>query len=609
MDTLDTLIDTLLTRLVWTSAQAVLLIAVVWLISRLLPQLCCAFRCTLWWLVGMQLIIGLCWNSPVELPLLTPLAQPSAIIQAVPASDPLVTGHPAAPTMSTASATPAANDWAGQWRPALLSIWLAALIAQCLVAIKQWRASRRVLRESQIPDEMLRLECAKQARQLGLRKSPALRLSTAISSPQVTGLWRPVVLLPTDQRLTRAELVMALSHELVHLRRGDLWLGWIPVIAQRLFFFHPLVTWAMREYALQREAACDEQVIEQAGADPHAYGRLLLRLGVTRPPHAGLGGASPTFQNLKRRLIMLQQNENPTRRSGFAWLLIVLIALIGVLPYRVTAGSADQTNSPTSVPATPPAPPMQPPMPPQALPQTPPPPPALPPAPPAPPAPPIDGSGFSAHHVSIDTTSDADEGFALFNGDSVTINGSTRDVATAKRLQHGSEPMLWLRRGDKAWVIRDKATLERAQHIYQPISQLAEAQGKLAGKQGEIAGRQAGLAARSAGFAERQAAVAQRQAQLAAQTIDPETRASAEMQSRRRSLQAQQDTLGKQQLALQAEQNKKQSELSAKQSELSRQQAAMSRQQQQASQKADQQIKQLMDNALASGTAQPAAAR
>jgi hypothetical protein len=40
--------------------------------------------------------------------------------------------------------------------------------------------------------------------------------------------------------LTPNESSMALAHELAHLRRGDLWLGWLPAIAQRLFFFHPL---------------------------------------------------------------------------------------------------------------------------------------------------------------------------------------------------------------------------------------------------------------------------------------------------------------------------------------------------------------------------------
>src|SRR3546814_8140732 len=87
---------------------------------------------------------------------------------------------------------------------------------------------------------------------------------------------------------------MAMAHELVHLRRGDLWLGWVPATAQWLFCFHPLVRWAMREYALNRESACDAQVMQHDQAAPQDYGRLLLRLGVAQPMHAGLAGASPS---------------------------------------------------------------------------------------------------------------------------------------------------------------------------------------------------------------------------------------------------------------------------------------------------------------------------
>ena len=68
MDALNALADTLLTRMLWTSIQAIALIGVVHLLGRLLPQLSPAMRCTLWWLVGAQLLLGLLWHAPLELP-------------------------------------------------------------------------------------------------------------------------------------------------------------------------------------------------------------------------------------------------------------------------------------------------------------------------------------------------------------------------------------------------------------------------------------------------------------------------------------------------------------------------------------------------------------
>ena len=74
MHALDELAHTLLLRLAWSSLQAVLLIALLVLLIHLLPRLSAALRCTLWWLVGLQLIVGLVWHAPLQLALLSPPA-------------------------------------------------------------------------------------------------------------------------------------------------------------------------------------------------------------------------------------------------------------------------------------------------------------------------------------------------------------------------------------------------------------------------------------------------------------------------------------------------------------------------------------------------------
>jgi len=404
---------------------------------------------------------------------------------------------------------------------------------------------------------------------------------------------------------------MALAHELAHLRRGDLWLGWVPAIAQRLFFFHPLVAWAMREYALHREVACDAQAVQQHHAAPQDYGRLLLRLGIVHPMHAGLAGASPTFENLKRRLIMLQQAVNETTPRARGWLLVVLVALAGVLPYRVTAADTKQAQDSAQtpdyfaqVPPAPPAPPAPPPAP-SAPPATPPPAPPTPPAPPAPPATP--NLGFNARYVDIDTHSNASRGIALFDGDTVMISGSDSDLADVQRLHKSSDrPVLWFRRGDKAYVIRDSSFIERAKGTYAPVSELATMQGRLAGKQGELAGEQGGIAARDAELAGRQAELEGQRAAIEATraelTVDPAHSAErqASLVNQTRALDAQAKSIARQQQEL----SRQQSTLSKQQSVLSKQQEEMSRHQREVSEKADRQMDQLLDEALSKGAAQ-----
>ena len=234
-----------------------------------------------------------------------------------------------------------------------------------------------------------------------------------IGSPQVIGLRHPVVLLPEGDVLSPEESAMALDHELAHLRRGDLWLAWVPALAQRLFFFHPLVAWSMREYALYREAACDVQVVQHGHSAPQDYGRLLLRLGVAHPLHAGLAGASPTFENLKRRLTMLQQTQTSSRlRSG---LLVALIAVVGVTPYRVTAHSEPAVALPDAAAST------------------------------APERAPLN----------------LRFGYAWIDKDKSVIQNMSTDSHAARRLSQHGEPVFLVQKKGQAYVIRDPAILSQ----------------------------------------------------------------------------------------------------------------------------------------------------
>lgn len=199
---------------------------------------------------------------------------------------------------------------------------------------------------------------------------------------------------------------------------------------------------------------------------------------------------------------------------------------------------------------------------------------------------------FDGHsHITINTDSNAANGFALFDGDSVTMSGTDGDIAMARRLRKGSEPLLWVRRGDKSYVIRDAATLARAKTIYAPVTAIAQEQGKLGGKQGELGGRQGGLGAQQGALGQQQAELAMERAALIGQR-DAKQRQAA-LDARERELEQRQAALGDQQEAL-----GKQQEI------LGKQQEVLGRKQQQASEKASREMSRLIDEALAKGSAQ-----
>jgi beta-lactamase regulating signal transducer with metallopeptidase domain len=645
-------------RLAWTSLQAVLLVGAVWLLNRYLPRLSAATRSLLWWLLGVQLLLGLLLPTPVGLPLLSPSHTTETTVVTTttvtpsehhiagfgqrsytPESD-KDTSTVIVQSSSSSSATP--HAWTS-WLPSVFALWLAGVIVQMIMALRHWREARKVVRASRpLDDAALQTLCAEQAQAMGLRRCPSLRVSDAIRSPQVSGLWRPVVLLPADQNLSSGESALALAHELTHLRRGDLWMGWIPAIAQRLFFFHPMVSWAMREYALNREAACDAQVVHQHDAAPQDYGRLLLRLGVAHPLHAGLAGASPTFHNLKRRLTMLQLSDQDTTSRVRSWLLVSLVAAIGVLPYRVTEAKGDNAAAPAStssvmtVPATPPTPatpatpatpptpatpltpatphtkpsprgsvtpPPVPPVPPAPpapkAPVPPPPPPPPPPPAPAPPAPPeSSASGFSAHNVDIETHNDAKYGFALLDHDSVIVTGGEQDLAAAKRMRNEKAPLVLFRRGNESYVIRDQAYVTRAKTVYAPLTDLAEQQGKLSGQQGQLSGEQGGIGARQGDLGARMARIASREAALAQRQAQRGTPDAGE--GERAGFEAERNEIERETRELEHQQQG----LEKRQEALAKQEEALAHREEQVSAQAEQQMSRLIDEALAKGAAQ-----
>jgi bla regulator protein blaR1 len=491
---MEAILDTLASRLAHASVQALLLAAIVFAVCRAVPSLSAAARSTLWWLLGAQLIVGIACPTLLGVPLL-----PATTHVAVMTTSGLGDTGPASIAMDT--------GWTFSWTYALLGLWLLAVLAQCAVAFVRWHRLHGVVRRA-TPHDDVRVEtlCARRARELGLRRSPRLAVSDEVDSPQVIGLWHPTILLPLDDRLADDELDMALMHELAHVRRGDLMLGWIPAAARTLFFFHPLVHYAVREYAFCREAACDALVVSRGRQAPKSYGRLLLRLGVAPHPHHALPGASPTFQTLKRRLDMLgHATDAPPRVLTVS--LVIAIAAIGVMPWRVVA--ADSGTRPSAVYASvPPAAPAAPALPAApaepaeaALPPAPPAPlaPLAPPVPPAP-LPPLDLHGDMPSHALV------------FFGDGVSvINGSDSDIRHAKAQGDGSARYVWFRNGDKAWVLRDPAYVKRITTAFARSEQPADMAAMSADKQMELDRQQAVLNQQMNKLAERQAELAVRE--------------------------------------------------------------------------------------------------
>lgn len=213
-------------------------------------------------------------------------------------------------------------------------IWLAVALGLGLFSLgcnfKLWRIikSQRPLTEGNILD--LFEDCKAE---MGIQTILGVIVSDRVKSPALFGVVRPRLLLPEGiiETLTLEELRYVFLHELGHVKRHDIYLGWLMVILQALHWFNPLVWLAFHRMRADRELACDGLVLSTLGTDEsQAYGQTLVNLfrGFSKIQYsAGVAGILENNTQLKRRIKMIAQFE----KGSYRWsiLAVVLLAVLG----------------------------------------------------------------------------------------------------------------------------------------------------------------------------------------------------------------------------------------------------------------------------------------
>lgn len=159
-------------------------------------------------------------------------------------------------------------------------IWmLGDLILVSTHLISYFHYKREVLkRGNRIEDVHILKQIFELKRELQLRRSIQAIEYCKAESPMIIGFFRPLLILPQEQ-YSPEELYFIVKHELVHLKRGDVYIKLLFVTANAVHWFNPLI-WMMRKEAnIDIELSCDERVTQ--GADygvRKAYTETLLSM-------------------------------------------------------------------------------------------------------------------------------------------------------------------------------------------------------------------------------------------------------------------------------------------------------------------------------------------
>lgn len=166
--------------------------------------------------------------------------------------------------------------------------------------------------------------------EMNITKEIALKESGCISSPMLAGFSKNTIWLPANS-YSEEELHIILKHELVHLKRKDLWYKAFVLAVSSIHWFNPLLYRFGKEIDNLCEYACDEEVIKNTGMQVRkTYSQTILHAEKCKREKGMLStnflGSTQTFKN---RIFSIMDMSK--KKSGIAVLVLVTLLTTGGL--------------------------------------------------------------------------------------------------------------------------------------------------------------------------------------------------------------------------------------------------------------------------------------
>ena len=183
-------------------------------------------------------------------------------------------------------------------------------------------------------------------------RSARLCLSEDVATGCMLGLGPPVIALPQGlvAALANTDLDRVVLHEYGHVQRRDDWTTLAQASIEALLGWHPSIWWIGRSLRLEREVACDDQVIDRMPA-PRDYASCLTRVAGLTLKATALPLASRALRSRRELIGRVERLLDPMRNVAVRPIRPVLttgtlalasvVVLLGQIPPVVAVGVTD----------------------------------------------------------------------------------------------------------------------------------------------------------------------------------------------------------------------------------------------------------------------------
>lgn len=180
---------------------------------------------------------------------------------------------------------------------------------------------------------------------LGRKNILRLYKNAIVKTPISIGFFCPAVILP-NQKYEDMKLRNILMHEIIHIKRYDIFVKWLLIFVGAIHWFNPLIYFVRREMNKACELACDESVIKRFDiSEKQQYGDTLIAIAadsIRKMPFSIT--MFDDKKNLKERLDAIMKHKKHSKKTVIAASVIMVAIVCAILGFSTLHDIENEYN-------------------------------------------------------------------------------------------------------------------------------------------------------------------------------------------------------------------------------------------------------------------------